>query len=252
MDNKNIIISLMAVIIVFLAFLAFRPMLYGPISAPSSVYQSWPMGSGMGPGIGPGMMQGPGYNYSFAPRMMGYGNVIGSGNMMGYGDMMALYYPDAKPISSEKALLSMKELALQYGSNVNVEDFMTFSSNYYAVLKDTESSKGMAEVLVDRYSGLARPEPGPNMMWNTVFGAGRERSGGRSPAEAKKLAEDFLVDYLPGAKVMETVAMPGYYTFDFGRENIDGMLSVNAYDGEIWVHTWHGFYLGGHEGNMIP
>ena len=167
MDNKNIIIGLMAVIIVFLAFLAFRPMLYGPISAPSSVYQSWPMGSGMGPGIGPGMMQGPGYNYSFGPRMMGYGNVIGSGNMMGYGDMMALYYPDAKPISSENALLSMKELALQYGSNVNVEDFMTFSSNYYAVLKDTESGKGMAEVLVDRYSGLARPEPGPNMMWNT-------------------------------------------------------------------------------------
>lgn len=244
MDNKNIIIGLLAVIIVFLAFLAFRPMLYGPISAPSSVYQSWPMGSGMGPGIGPGMMQGPGYNYSFGPRMTGYGNV------MGYGDMMALYYPDAKPISSENALLSMKELALQYGSNVNVEDFMTFSSNYYGVLKDTESGKGMAEVLVDRYSGLARPEPGPNMMWNTRFGAGRERSGGKSPAEAKKLAEDFLVNYLPGAKVMETVTMPGYYTFDFGRENIDGMLSVNAYDGEIWVHTWHGFYLGGHEGNM--
>ena len=238
MDNKNIIIGLMAVIIVFLAFLAFRPMVYGPISAPSGVYQSWPMDSGMGPGIGPGMMQSPGYNYSFGPRMMGY------------GDMMALYYPDAKPVSSERALLSMKELALQYGSNVNVEDFMTFSSNYYAVLKDTESGKGMAEVLVDRYSGLARPEPGPNMMWNIRFGAGRERSGGKSPAEAKKLAEDFLVDYLPGAKVMETVAMPGYYTFDFGRENIDGMLSVNAYDGEIWVHTWHGFYLEGHEGNM--
>ena len=80
---------------------------------------------------------------------------------------MALYYSDAKPISSERALMSMKELAEQYGPNVKVEDFMTFSSNYYAILKDNESEKGMAEVLVDRYSGLARPEPGPNMMWNT-------------------------------------------------------------------------------------
>ncbi|MPN19611.1 hypothetical protein SDC9_166983 [bioreactor metagenome] len=38
--------------------------------------------------------------------------------------------------------------------------------------------------------------------------------------------------------------MPGYYTFDFGRQEIEGMLSVNAYSGQIWVHTWHGFYLG--------
>lgn len=244
MDNRNIIIGLMVVIIVVLAFLVFRPMVYGPISAPSGVYQSWPMGSGMSPGIGPGMMQGPGYNYSFDTRMMGYGN------MMGYGDMMALYHSDAKPISSESALLSMKQLALQYGSNVTIEDFMTFSNNYYAVLNDTKSGKRMAEVLVDRYSGLARPEPGPNMMWNTRFGAGRERAGGKSMTEMKEQAEDFLADYLPGAKVMETEAMPGYFTFDFGRGDFEGMLSVNAYDGEIWVHTWHGFYLGGHEGKM--
>jgi hypothetical protein len=197
MDNRNIIIGLMVVIIAFLAFLAFRPMVYGPISTPSGVYQSWPMGIGMGPGVGPGMMQEPGYNYSLGPRMIGSGNVIGSGSMMGYADMMALYYSDAKPISSESALLIMKELARQYGPNVKVEDFMTFSSNYYAVLKDAKSGKGMAEVLVDRYSGLARPEPGPNMMWNTIFGAGRERSGGKSQAEAKILAEAFLVDFLP-------------------------------------------------------
>jgi hypothetical protein len=49
---------------------------------------------------------------------------------------------------------------------------------------------------------------------------------------------------------VKTEVMLGYYTFDFGREDIEGMVSVNAYDAEIWVHTWHGFYLGGHEGNM--
>jgi len=229
MDNKNIILVLMAVIIIFLAFLVFRPVAFGPVSGPGDVSRSWPMGvgmrSGMGYGTGPGMMQG-------------------------YGEMMALYYSGAKPISPESALLSMKELAEQYGPNAKVEDFMSFSGNYYAIIEDNESKKGMAEILVDRYSGLVRPEPGPNMMWNTRFGAGRERSGGKSPAEAKKLAEDFLMNYLPGAKVMDTAVMPGYYTLDFGRKDIEGMLSVNAYDGEIWVHTWHGFYLGGHEGNM--
>lgn len=43
---------------------------------------------------------------------------------------------------------------------------------------------------------------------------------------------------------MEAGAFPGYYTFDFGRKEVEGMLSVNAYTGEVWVHTWHGFFLG--------
>ena len=111
MDNKNIALGLMTGIIIFLAFLLFRPMVFGPVSGPGEISGSWPVGSGMrsgmGFGEGPGMMQG--YNYSSGPRMMG------SGNMMGYGDMMALYYSDAKPISSERALMSMKELAEQYG-----------------------------------------------------------------------------------------------------------------------------------------
>lgn len=78
----------------------------------------------------------------------------------------------------------------------------------------------------------ARPHPGP---------------GALRPEEAKKLAEAFLKGFLPGARVIEEGAFPGYYTFDFGRKEVEGMLSVNAYTGEVWVHTWHGPFLGGHE-----
>ena len=85
------------------------------------------------------------------------------------------------------------------------------------------------------------------MMWNTRFGAGRAKAEGvdYDMAGAEKLADDFLNGYLPGAQILESKAMPGYYTFDFGRQDIEGMLSVNAYNGQIWVHTWHGSYLGG-------
>ena len=56
------------------------------------------------------------------------GNMM-TGNMM-MGNMMALYYPGAKPITQDEALRSMESLARQYyGSNVEVEDFMAFSSN---------------------------------------------------------------------------------------------------------------------------
>jgi len=87
-------------------------------------------------------------------------------------------------------------------------------------------------------------------MWNTRYGM----MGGLAQApvrygleEAKKLAEAFLKGFLPGARVIEEGAFPGYYTFDFGRKEVEGMLSVNAYTGEVWVHTWHGPFLGGHE-----
>ncbi|MDD2614938.1 MAG: peptidase M4 [Methanosarcina sp.] len=223
-DNKNIIIGLLVlVVIILLAFLAFRPIMY------SSTYGT---GSYQPGHMGPGMMHNPAYNYSYGPGMM--------------GDMMALYYPEAKPIAQEEARQKMEDFAKQYGSNLEVDDFMAFSSNYYAVLKDTGSNQSIAEILVDRYSGSVYPEPGPNMMWNTLSGAGRTKEEGADYdlAGAKKLTEEFLTGYLPGAKVMESKQMPGYYTFDFGRQDIEGMLSVNAYNGQIWVHTWHGPYLG--------
>jgi hypothetical protein len=227
-DNRNIIIGLLVIVAIFLAFLAMRPMMYSPAYSPGD-YQSSRMG--------PGMMYGPGYNYSFGPGMMG--------NMM--GGMRALYHSNARPITQDEALRNMKSLALQYGSNVEIEDFMAFSSSYYAILKDVASGQNVAEVLVDRYSGSAYPEPGPNMMWNTRYNAGRSQAGVvvYDIDGAKKLADDFLADYLPGAQILEANEMPGYYTFDFGRKEIEGMLSVNPYSGQVWVHTWHGFYLGG-------
>lgn len=262
-DKRNIIISLLIVVVILLlAFLAFRPMMYSSTYGPSG-YQPGQMGPGMmnNPGYnyssGSGMMRNQGYNYSSGSGMMGntgYNYSSGSGMMgnmmrgnMMMGNMMALYDPRARPITQDEALKSMESLARQYGSNVEVEDFMAFSSNYYAVLKDANSSQDIAEVLVDRYSGSAYPEPGPNMMWNTRYGAGRTQAGnaGYDLAGAKKLAEDFLTGYLPGAQIMESKQMPGYYTFDFGRKDIEGMMSVNAFSGQIWVHTWHGSYLGG-------
>ena len=89
-------------------------------------------------------------------------------------------------------------------------------------------------------------QPGQEMMGNTL------NQGARStPAvvrytltSAQKVADTFVAGYLPGGKVLEGLAFPGYYTFDYGRKAIEGMLSVNAYTGEVWVHGWHGLFLG--------
>lgn len=201
-------------------------------------YRYGPGMMGNQPGqMGPGMMYNQSGNYSYWYGMMG--------NVM-MGNMMALYYPESKPITQGVAMKNMENFSRQYGSNTEIDDLMAFSSNYYGVVKDTASGQDIAEILADRYSGSAYPEPGPNMMWNTRYGAGSVQAGnsGYDLTGAQKLAEEFLTDYLPGAQIQESHKMPGYYTFDFGRNETESMLSVNAYTGQIWVHTWHGSYLG--------
>lgn len=181
--------------------------------------------------------------------------------MMGGQGMMEIYPASAEPIPESEALGRLESFAGRFGTGVSIEDFMVFSNHYYAQIVGADGI-GLAEVLVDRYTGVLHPEPGPNMMWNTRFGMGMMGARGsmqpareRSPAAsvrydetaARDLAESFLTDYLPGAQVLHGQAFHGYYTFDFGRETIEGMLSVSAATGEVWLHTWHGPYLGGHD-----
>lgn len=187
-----------------------------------------------------GSHPGPGYG------LMGSGR-ISSGMMPGgWMGMMAVYSPDAKPISEADARARVQAYAARYGPGVTTGDLMEFSLNYYAVLEDATNAS-IAEILVDRYDGSITPEPGPNMMWNTRYGAGQGRTGAVTYDlnGGKNLAETFLAAYLPGATIQESTTFPGYYTFDFGRGTTEGMLSVNAYTGDVWVHTWHGQYIRG-------
>ncbi|TSA85552.1 peptidase M4 [Deinococcus detaillensis] len=208
-------------------------------------------GQGNGQGYGQGMMGGNGVGGG----MMG-GGAMGSG-------MMSLYAPSSRPISQDEARRRAQGFVGRYGSQVKTRDFMVFAENYYVQVVDATTGAGLAEVLVDRYTGIVQPEPGPDMLWNTRFGMqggqvdngmmGGSVSQGRSvpstpvrytKVAAQKLADTFLAGYLPGGKVIEGMTFPGYYTFDYGRKAIEGMLSVNAFTGEVWVHGWHGAYLG--------
>ncbi len=197
--------------------------------------------------FGQGMMggygaPGAGYGYGYGGMMGGPGMGMGGPGMSG---MMGVYPPTARPISEDEARRRLADFAARVAPGAEVKDVMAFSQNYYAQIVDREG-RGLAEVLVDRYSGVVFPEPGPNMMWR-----GASRYLGTQPRydieAAKNLALEFLKGYLPGSQILEEQAFDGYYTFDFGRKGIEGMLSVNAYSGEVWVHTWHGVFLGERE-----
>ena len=203
---------------------------------------------------------------AFTQGNWGYGGMMGAGGqgfgMMGQGmmgggmGMMAVYPAQAQPIARAEAKTRLETYAKRFGPDARLKDFMAFSQNYYAQVVDAKGN-GLAEILADRYTGNVYPEHGPNMMWGTRsgmayggMGRGMMRNPTPSPAEqydltrAQRLAEQFLRGYLPGAKVLEAQTFPGYYTFDYGRKELEGMLSVSAYSGEVWVHTWHGVFLG--------
>jgi len=193
------------------------------------------------------MNQNHGYGQNMMNQNHGYGqNMMGGMSINGAGmSMMQIYPSNAEPISLEDAEARFEEAAQTLGANLQVKDVMVFSNNYYAQIVD-EQGLGVAEVLVDRYTGFSYPEAGPNMMWNTSMGTTSSSLNGQARYDqvaAQALAKTFLAGYLPEATIQAGQAFSGYYTFDFGRTSSEGMLSVNAYSGEVWLHTWHGSSL---------
>ena len=63
--------------------------------------------------------------------------------------------------------------------------------------------------------------------------------------QAAQAAQDYLDLSLPGSVATEEVTpFYGYYTIDIARDgDIVGMLSVNGYTRQVFLHTWHGSFI---------
>jgi hypothetical protein len=89
------------------------------------------------------------------------------------------------------------------------------------------------------------------MMGNSIMGGslmGSLTTNGEisvTGEEAKDIAQQYLDTYLPGMTADETAdPFPGYYTIHvLGDGETSGMLSVNAYNGQVFLHHWHGDFL---------
>lgn len=209
------------------------------------------MNSGM---MGQGMMHG---------GMMP--NSMMSQGMMGSWATGALY--DIDPLSLEEAQAAITDyLAGRAASNLAVGEVMIFDNHAYAQIVEQDTHIGAFEVLVDPVTLAVTPEPGPNMMWNTKYspmsGMGMmgmmmgnsQAQGGMMPGqagaddmpvtagEALEAAQRYLDTYLPGTTAGEAAdPFYGYYTAHIRRDGqVVGMLSVNGYTRQVFVHTWHG------------
>jgi hypothetical protein len=199
--------------------------------------------------------------------MMNDGAAWAMGPMMGGWGGLA----DVDPLSIEQAQQAVADFLAEWGGDdLAVGEIMIFENHAYAQIVDAASGEGAFEVLVDPLSGNVYPEPGPNMMWNTAYGhmAGGGMMGGQyggmmhgwsqpqgdpevTVEDAVALAQAYLDETLPGATAdAHADVFPGYYTLHVLRDGqIVGMLSVNAFSGDVFPHTWHGDFVEMSEGH---
>lgn len=221
------------------------------------------MGPGMmGYGMGPGMMMSPGFGYGMGMMgMMGSG-MMGPGTMMGMMGMAepellglpTLTIPEAQAAVTAY-LNTWAPLAGLDPEQLVVGEVMIFDNHAYVQVLEKETGRGAFEVLVDPVTRAVTPEPGPNMMWNLKYspmawmmGWSQSETAAEMPIDeetALQIARTYAARVLNGADVAEEATVfYGYYTVDVLRNGRPvGMLSVNGYTGQVFLHHWHGDFV---------
>jgi hypothetical protein len=213
-----------------------------------------------GSGYAPGMIGGSG-----PTGMMGGG----AGGMMGSAGQV-----QAQPLASLDAAKVAFQRYLDATGNKDLvlDEVMQFEWNYYAIVKEKNTGNGAFELLADPHTGAVFPELGPNMMWNTKYSPMATQGGGMmggfggfvpggmmsgtwgpsAPSaqptvgadQAQQITQQWLDQNQAGDRTETRDAFPGYYTLHVTNDGtITGMLSVNAYTGQVWYHTWHGAFV---------
>lgn len=199
-------------------------------------------------------MMGNGYNN----QIVGFDNInFGYNGMMGNGMFKGMYSNMTSNRNYSLSAVGMSEeqiknqviniIESRFGPEYIVGDIFIFNNSpYYISVIEEDTGHGAFELLFDPYRGVVYPEMGPNMMWNTkynmnngmIWGAPIENNlidRDRALKRAREFANqnDFNVED-------EGHHFYGYYTFHTEVDNeTSGMLSVNAYTGQVWYHNWH-------------
>jgi hypothetical protein len=224
-----------------------------------------------GGGMGPGMM---GYYQPDASGEGAYPGIGGmmSGGMMGGGMMGGTNLYGLEPLTLAQAEAALADYLAALGDEtLKLGEIMIFDNHAYAQIVEVSTGIGAMEVLVDPVSGNVYPEHGPNMMWNLKYspmagfgmmGGMMGQFGSRSPGfglgrldpsaemvvtapEAVEAAQNYLDLYLPGTEAGEHAdPFYGYYTLHILRDGETvGMLSVNWYSAQVFLHSWHGDFV---------
>ncbi|MCL5876841.1 MAG: hypothetical protein M1540_03410 [Candidatus Bathyarchaeota archaeon] len=195
----------------------------------------------------PAQVVSPGYRAGW-----GWGGCMGRGGSNVYG---APTTTSTTPLTISQAV----DIAKTYVASLNnpdltVKEVEEYTNNFYVIVEEKSTGNGAFELLINKYTGIVTPEPGPNMMWNSqyTFGNGwcnwARGTVTTTPTitveQAKTYAQQYLDSYLQGTTVGDVTAFSGHYTIEvLSNETPYGMLSVNSFTGQVWYHNWHGAFV---------
>ncbi|MEM1945353.1 MAG: hypothetical protein QW756_07370 [Nitrososphaerota archaeon] len=208
-------------------------------------WHMWPYGQRVTPYGGRWMAGGQ------APYMM---NGVMMGGQCPYHGYWVGQQGGGERLSIQQALDVLEDYVAGLRGDFALHEVMEFQYNFYAIVVESDTGLGAFELLVNSYTGIVSPEPGPNMMWNTKYGMHYAMMGvyGEPTAdmpvtaeEAQEIALTYLRNIFGGeVGVEEPMRFYGYYTLDYMVDGeIYGMLSVNGFTGQVWPHTWHGQFI---------
>jgi hypothetical protein len=160
-------------------------------------------------------------------------------------------------LSIEDAEKAVENYIADYGTaGLHIGEIMIFDNHAYAEVVEEDTGIGAFELLIDPDSLSAYPEMGPNMMWNLKYGnmSGGMMGGGYggsgvdmpiSGEEAIRIASEYLRTNESDLTADDHPdPFYGYYTIHTIKDGeVYGMLSVNGYDGQVFLHTWHGEFI---------
>jgi hypothetical protein len=186
----------------------------------------------------------------------------GYGTGYGWGGCMGRWFGGAGYTTTTTTSINISQatgIAQTYVASLNNADLKVthveeYQNNFYVAVSEKSTGNGAFELLINKVTGIVTPEMGPNMMWNTkyTFGAGwcnwaRGTIAGTPTVtvdQAKTDAQQYLNTYLAGTTTGDITAFPGHYTVEvLSIGSPYGMLSVNAFTGQVWYHTWHGAFI---------
>jgi hypothetical protein len=161
----------------------------------------------------------------------------------------------ATPLTiSQAAQIAQTYVASLNNPDLTVKQVEEYTANFYVQVNEKSTGNGAFELLMNKFTGAITAEPGPNMMWNTKYtfttGFCNWFTGTVTATptvtidQAKTNAQQYLSTYLAGTTVGDLTTFYGYYTIEvISNGTTYGMLSVNAFTGQVWYHTWHGAFV---------
>jgi hypothetical protein len=180
-------------------------------------------------GVGNGMMSG--YSYQYGAQTTYPSQYYGGMGCRGWTTCPNTIAPTTStPITIDTAVgIAQNYVASLGNKDLTVGEVEEYTQNFYVLVKENSTGRGAFELLIDKYTGSIGPEQGPNTMWNTKYGVQNGICGWLlgTPIAASTVTVD------------QAKADAQQYLNTYNA----GMLSVNAYTGQVWFHNWHGTFV---------